>query len=155
MECVVALAALDLSALPHMRDGEGVAGMSAEQFRRTLDVNVTGTFLTAREWLRGIKAHILESWRGEGQGEAQGDEGQEQRMPAQQEDVVQRAEMADERPDVNAIGLGNVNLIIVGSESGSFGERGNPDYATSKSAVQGGLLRSLAADVGRVGKGIR
>ncbi|KAJ5096743.1 hypothetical protein N7456_007464 [Penicillium angulare] len=44
----------------------------------------------------------------------------------------------------------NVSLVIVGSESGHFGERINPDYAAGKSAVQFGLLRSLAADVPRI-----
>ena len=49
----------------------------------------------------------------------------------------------------------NASLIIVGSESGRFGERGNPDYAAGKSAVQVGLLQSLRADVGRVMEGAR
>jgi hypothetical protein len=44
----------------------------------------------------------------------------------------------------------NVSLIIVGSESGHFGERGNADYAAGKSAVQGGLLKSLMGDVSRI-----
>lgn len=44
----------------------------------------------------------------------------------------------------------NVSLVIVGSECGHFGERINPDYAAGKSAVQFGLLRSLAADVPRI-----
>lgn len=41
----------------------------------------------------------------------------------------------------------NVSLVIVGSESGTFGEQGNPDYASGKSAVQVGLLHSLKSDV--------
>lgn len=49
----------------------------------------------------------------------------------------------------------NVSLIMIGSESGSFGERGNPDYASTKSAVQGGLLQSLKADVPRSYPGAR
>ncbi|KAF9641369.1 hypothetical protein BFW01_g729 [Lasiodiplodia theobromae] len=46
--------------------------------------------------------------------------------------------------------LENASLVLVGSESGWFGERGYPDYAAAKSAVQGGLLKSLAADAPRV-----
>ncbi|KAB8527806.1 hypothetical protein FH972_025457 [Carpinus fangiana] len=51
--------------------------------------------------------------------------------------------------------LANVSLIIVGSESGFFGERTNPDYASAKSAVQGGLLASLKADLPRTFPGAR
>lgn len=51
--------------------------------------------------------------------------------------------------------LNNVSLIIVGSESGLFGERTNPDYASAKSAVQGGLLASLKADLPRSFPGAR
>ena len=51
--------------------------------------------------------------------------------------------------------LKNVSLIIVGSESGHFGERGNADYASGKSAVQGGLVKSLMGDVARIWPGAR
>ena len=40
----------------------------------------------------------------------------------------------------------NVSLTIVGNKSGHFGERGNADYASGKSAVQGGLIKSLIGD---------
>ena len=40
----------------------------------------------------------------------------------------------------------NVSLIIIGSDSGLFGDRGNADYAVGKSVVQGGLLKSLMSD---------
>jgi len=33
-----------------------IADMSVEQFRRTIDVNLTGTFLFAKHFLRNIKA---------------------------------------------------------------------------------------------------
>jgi hypothetical protein len=46
--------------------------------------------------------------------------------------------------------MNNVSLIIIGSESGRFGERGNADYAAGKSAVQGGLVQSLAGDIARI-----
>ncbi|KAI9712406.1 MAG: hypothetical protein M1820_001619 [Bogoriella megaspora] len=114
VECCVALAALDLSVLKHH---DSLADMEISQFRRTLDVNISGTFLTARTWLRGIR-ESAEGLR-------------------------------------NKNGGRNVSLIIVGSESGHFGERNNADYATSKSAVQFGLLQSLKADAPRVFAGAR
>ncbi|KAB2578253.1 N-acylmannosamine 1-dehydrogenase [Lasiodiplodia theobromae] len=124
--CCVALAGLDLSVLPRRHGGAGddddaggvgggggggggIVDVSVAQFRRTLDVNVVGTFLTARQWLRGIR-DAESSW-----------------------DYLE-----------------NASLVLVGSESGWFGERGYPDYAAAKSAVQGGLLKSLAADAPRV-----
>lgn len=110
--CVVALAALDLSVLQHH---ESSTTLSLEQFRRTLEVNVLGTFLTAQLWLQGIERHA-----------------QNQEEP-----------------------LRNVSLIIIGSESGHWGERGNADYATSKAAVQFGLLQSLKQDAPRVYPGAR
>lgn len=100
----VAMAGLDLSVLPHH---ESITEMPLAQWRRTFQVNVEGTFLTARAWLRGIKQHASEEPR-------------------------------------------NVSLIIVGSESGSFGERMNADYASSKSALQFGMVQSLKADAARV-----
>lgn len=90
--------------------------MEVEQWRRTHKINVEGTFLTARAWLRQLREH---------------------------------AKIDKDRE------LKNVSLIIVGSESGHFGERGNADYASGKSAVQGGLLRSLMADVARIWPGAR
>ena len=90
--------------------------MDVEQWRRTHRVNVEGTFLTARTWLRQLR------------------------------------ECAQAR---NAGELKNVGLIIVGSESGHFGERGNADYASGKSAVQYGLVKSMIGDVARVWPGAR
>lgn len=106
--CCIALASLDLSVLPHH---ESLADMEVEQWRRTQRVNVEGTFLTARTWLRQLRG---------------------------------LAQMGKHEE------LKNVGLIIVGSESGHFGERGNADYASGKSAVQVGLLRSLMGDVSRI-----
>lgn len=76
-------------------------------------MNVEGTFLTARAWLR---------------------------------QVAEFAKVGETR---------NVGLVVVGSESGWFGERGNADYAAGKSAVQGGFVQSLKGDVGRVFPGAR
>ncbi|KAL2866150.1 SDR family NAD(P)-dependent oxidoreductase [Aspergillus lucknowensis] len=107
--CCIALASLDLHVLKHY---QSIADMETENLRRTLQVNVEGTFLTVREWVRNLKSLTVPSTK-------------------------------------------NVSLILIGSESGHFGERGNPDYAAGKSAVQYGLLRSLSADVPRVFKGAR
>lgn len=90
--------------------------MDVEQWRRTHKINVEGTFLTARTWLRQLREH---------------------------------AKIDTERR------LRNVGLVIVGSESGTFGERGNADYAAGKSAVQGGLVKSLMGDVNRIWPGAR
>jgi NAD(P)-dependent dehydrogenase (short-subunit alcohol dehydrogenase family) len=105
----VALASLDLSIL----QPSSFVDASFSQLKRVLDVNVAGTWLTAREWLRGIRKA--------------------------KEDPVQ-AKLLNK----------NVNLIIIGSESGHFGERLYADYSLGKSAVQGGLLMSLRAEVVRV-----
>lgn len=100
----IALASLDWSVLEHH---ESLVDMSVEQWRRTQQVNIEGTFLTARAWLRGLK------------------------------------EFRGKDPKIE----GGANLVIIGSESGRFGVRGNADYAAGKSAVQVGLLRSLVDDV--------
>ncbi|OJD33468.1 glucose 1-dehydrogenase [Diplodia corticola] len=89
--------------------GGGVVDVSVARFRRTLDVNVVGAFLTARQWLRGIR-DAEGSWEY----------------------------------------LENACLVLVGSESAWWGERGGADYAAAKSAVQGGLMKSLAAEAPRV-----
>jgi len=113
--CCIALASLDLSVLPHHGS---LADMDIEQWRRTHRINVEGTFLTARTWLRQLRA----------------------------------CRQAEEN---NTVDLKNVSLIIIGSESGHFGERGNADYSAGKSAVQGGLVKSLMGDVARIWPGAR
>ncbi|KAH7071313.1 NAD-P-binding protein [Paraphoma chrysanthemicola] len=55
----------------------------------------------------------------------------------------------------NGTALRHPNLIMIGSESGHFGERQNAEYALAKSAVQGGLLMSLRAESPRVWPGAR
>lgn len=113
--CCIALASLDLSVLEHH---ESLVDMEVDQWRRTHRINVEGTFLTVRTWLRQIR------------------------------DYAAGAKEAEKR-------LENVSLIIVGSESGRFGERANADYASGKSAMQGGLLGSLVGDVARIWPGAR
>ena len=50
--CCIALASLDLSVLPHH---ESLVDMDVEQWRRTHRINVEGTFLTSRTWLRALR----------------------------------------------------------------------------------------------------
>jgi NAD(P)-dependent dehydrogenase (short-subunit alcohol dehydrogenase family) len=113
--CCIALASLDFSVLPHH---ESLADIDVEQWRRTHKINVEGTFLTARTWLRQLREHAKSLKEGEDR-------------------------------------LNNVSVIVVGSESGHFGERGNGDYASGKSAVQVGLVKSLMGDVARIWPGAR
>jgi NAD(P)-dependent dehydrogenase (short-subunit alcohol dehydrogenase family) len=114
VKCCIALGSLDLSVLEHHTS---MADMSVEQWRRTHRVNVEGTFLTARMFLRQLRDRVAKSLH-------------------EQDSAINK--------------MDNVSLIIIGSESGLFGERGNADYAAGKSAVQGGLLRSLMSDIVRI-----
>lgn len=52
--CVCA-AGLDLSYIDHH---QSVADMPVEQFRKTLDVNTTGTFITAKAWLKWVRDYM-------------------------------------------------------------------------------------------------
>lgn len=108
--CCIALASLDLSVLKHP---DSVLDLEVSQFKRTLEVNVVGTFLTARTWLRDLTQHG--------------------------------------NPNITR----NASVIIVGSESGHFGEASNPDYSSGKSAVQYGLVQSLKASVPKLFPGAR
>ncbi|CAO2647273.1 Nn.00g081950.m01.CDS01 [Neocucurbitaria sp. VM-36] len=110
VDICIALASLDLSVL----EPSSFADASFSQLKRVLDVNVAGTWLTAREWLRGLR-----------------------------------------RAKVTGKALKHPNLVIIGSESGHFGERTNAEYSLGKSAVQGGLLMSLRAEVPREYPGAR
>jgi len=110
VECCIALASLDLSVLTQ---SESICDMDPAEWRRVMDVNVNGTFLTARRWLQGIR----------------------------------KASASGETSNVR---LKNVGLVIMGSESGRFGVRTQPAYAAGKSAVQGGLMLSLAQDAPRI-----
>jgi NAD(P)-dependent dehydrogenase (short-subunit alcohol dehydrogenase family) len=110
VEICIALASLDLSVLKP----SAFADASLSQLQRVLNVNVVGTWLTARAWIQGL------------------------RQAAQ-----------------DAVALRHPNLIIIGSESGHFGERSAVDYSLGKSAVQGGLLMSLRAEAPKVWRGAR
>ncbi|KAF2022989.1 NAD-P-binding protein [Setomelanomma holmii] len=109
-EICIALASLDLSVLKP----SPFADASLSQLQSVLNVNVTGTWLTARAWFQGLRL-------------------------AKQ----------------NGAALQHPNLIMIGSESGHFGERQNAEYALAKSAVQGGLLMSLRAEAPRTWPGAR
>ena len=45
---------------------------------------------------------------------------------------------------------GHGSLVLVGSTAGIFGEAGHADYASSKSAITGGLLLSLKNELARI-----
>lgn len=107
--CICA-AGLDLSFLDHHRS---IADLPVGQFRDTLDVNTTGTFITAKTWLRAIRHDLKHT------------------------------------PELRSH-LNNVSLVVIGSEAGVLGVPGNADYATSKSAIQYGLVKSLAPDAARI-----
>ena len=101
---LVAAAGLDLSYLPR----HSLADMSLNEWKKVMNVNVDGTFLTCRAWLRGIRAY---------------------------------AKAGNTR---------NVAAVILGSEAGRFGVSSCAPYATSKAAIQVGLVKSLAADVASI-----
>jgi NAD(P)-dependent dehydrogenase (short-subunit alcohol dehydrogenase family) len=109
-EICIALASLDLSVL----NPSAFTDASFSQLQRVLNVNVAGTWLTARAWLQGLR-----------------------------------------QAEQDGTALRHPNLIIIGSESGHFGERRNAEYSLAKSAVQGGLLMSLRAEAPRVWQGAR
>lgn len=56
----IAAAGLDLSFIPHHNS---VCDLPLDQWKRTIDVNLTGTFLTAKTWLREIRDHVDPSTR--------------------------------------------------------------------------------------------
>ncbi|KAF9691390.1 hypothetical protein EKO04_010619 [Ascochyta lentis] len=110
VDIAIALASLDLSVLEH----SPFADASFDQLRKVLDINVAGTWLTAREWIRGLR-----------------------------------------QAKHTGTPMKHPNLIIIGSESGLFGERQNAEYSLGKSAVQGGLLHSLRMEIPREWPGAR
>lgn len=109
-EVCIALASLDLSVLKP----SSFADAPLSQLQSVLNVNVAGTWLTARAWFQGLR-----------------------------------------QAKQNGTALRHPSLIMIGSESGHFGERQNAEYALAKSAVQGGLLMSLRAESPRVWPGAR
>lgn len=110
VDIAIALASLDLSVL----QPSPFADASFNQLQKVLDVNVAGTWLTAREWVCGLR-----------------------------------------QARHTGTPMNHPNLVIIGSESGLFGERQNAEYSLGKCAVQGGLLNSLRADVPREWPGAR
>jgi 3-oxoacyl-[acyl-carrier protein] reductase len=48
------------------------------------------------------------------------------------------------------VGTGIGNIVLISSTAGIFGEAGHADYAAAKSAVAGGLLKSLKNEIVRV-----
>ncbi len=96
--CVLA-AGVDLSYCQH----HSLVDMPLQEWQRILKVNVEGTFLTCRAWLRRVRSHATPQSR-------------------------------------------NISAIVFGSEAGTFGVPDCAAYAVSKSAIQYGLVKSLARD---------
>jgi len=96
---LIAVAGLDLSYCPI----NSLADTSLEDWRRVMNVNLDGTFLSCRAWLRGIRSFATAETK-------------------------------------------NVAAVIFGSEAGIFGIPTCAAYAASKSAIQYGLVKSLARD---------
>ncbi|KAF5704901.1 short-chain dehydrogenase reductase sdr [Fusarium mundagurra] len=122
--CVCA-AAVDLSFIEHH---PSITKIPISQFRRTLDINTTGTFITAKVWLQHIEMMAKKS-------------GAKPNCVNGSHSSTAITPMSKER---------NISLIIIGSEAGDFGVTGNPDYAASKAAIQFGLVLSLAPDAARI-----
>ncbi|KAJ4347555.1 hypothetical protein N0V95_005339 [Ascochyta clinopodiicola] len=110
VDIAIALASLDLSVL----EQSPFADASFDQLQKVLNINIAGTWLTAREWIRGLR-----------------------------------------QARHTGTPMKHPNLIIIGSESGIFGERQNAEYSLGKSAVQGGLLHSLRMEIPREWPGAR
>ncbi len=107
---LVAVAGLDLSYCAN----HSLADMPLEDWRRVMNVNVDGTFLTCRTWLRGLRSSSSAA--------------------------------SDTK---------NVAAVIFGSEAGIFGVPTCAPYAASKSAIQYGLVKSLARDAVSIHPGAR
>ncbi|KAF5639278.1 short chain dehydrogenase [Fusarium sp. NRRL 52700] len=122
--CVCA-AAVDLSFIEHH---SSITKMPTSQFRRTLDINTTGTFITAKIWLQHVEMMVKKS-----DAKPNGVFGPHATTSISSDNKVN-----------------NISLIIIGSEAGDFGVVGNSDYAASKAAVQFGLVLSLAPDAARI-----
>lgn len=90
--------------------------------------NTIGTFVTAKSWLSRIAA--------------------EKKKSAPPPD--QTGQTAEKSATTQLSSTKNISFIVIGSEAGVLGVPGNPDYAASKSAVQGGLLLSLAPDAANI-----
>lgn len=97
--------------------------------------NVTGTFIAAKTWLQ----HIAPNAGSKGNG-----------TNGTVNDATDDCSTLVVPPDEIAGANENVSLIIIGSEAGALGVAGNADYAASKSAVQYGLVMSLAPDAASV-----
>jgi len=82
--------------------------MSLERWNRTLSINLTGSFLFAREFTRQLKNHVEKEKGYDGK---------------------------------------DIAIILVGSTAGKFGEAGQLDYATSKSGLMYGFMRSLKNEI--------
>jgi NAD(P)-dependent dehydrogenase (short-subunit alcohol dehydrogenase family) len=84
--------------------------MPSSVWDRTYAVNVRGTFLTIKHFLKSV-----EKW--------QSNKGQE---------------------------VSNVSVVVTGSECGVFGQAGHGEYASGKSGLQYGLVKSVKNEIVRL-----
>ena len=145
VECCIHLAGLDLSVLSK----KGVVDMEPEDWERVLGVNVGGAFSVSREWAKEIREVISNREAVEGSLDGQVEKDNAARRIDETKVRSEGGEMTTSKGQGKKA-LKNVSLILVGSESGWFGERMNAAYAASKSAIQVGLLQSLRAEVPRI-----
>lgn len=133
VECCIALASVDLSSLPQT---ESICDLDPNVWRKVIDTNVTGTFLTCQRWLQGIRRAMTST----------------DPTPSSPPVVPPPPQHLPPSPahPPSPPPLRNVSLIIMGSVSGTFGQRTMAAYAAGKSAVQHGLLQSLALDAPRI-----
>jgi len=78
--------------------------MTLEHWNNTINVNLTGSFLFAREFLRSLEKHARKTG----------------------------------------------NIILIASTAGIFGEANHCDYASSKSGMMYGFMRSLKNEIIRI-----
>lgn len=93
---------------------------------------MTGTFIAAKVWLHQLNIN------------------EESRTSNTQHSATNGTNGVDAAVEAHERTPHNISLIIIGSEAGIWGVPGNPDYAASKSAVQNGLMLSLAPDAVRI-----
>lgn len=82
-----------------------IVDMSYDHWRNTYHNNVDGTFITVREFLRGVRSSKVSK---------------------------------------------NIAIVITGSETAVFGQAGHGDYASGKSALQYGLVKTLKNEITKI-----
>ncbi|KAJ2788099.1 hypothetical protein GGI15_000120 [Coemansia interrupta] len=87
------------------RNNTAIKDMELEQWNNTLNVNLTGSFLVLREYLKQLEKYQVQD---------------------------------------------NVSVVFVGSVVAKIGQAFHADYATTKSALEGGLMMSLKNELVKI-----